>query len=135
MSSEKKHEVNELIKQYWLSWKKGKNLKKLKAKKIIPSFTRINCSKILRLKKKWRYPRGRHTQKVLKPSIGYKRPFNHRFRRYVDGLLLRVIKCKKDLSKPLLQKEVFVISKPVGAKKRLEILTEAKSLDLPLYIP
>jgi ribosomal protein L32E len=128
-----RRELNQQIRQYWLSVKPSLNLKVLK-KKRKPSFTRHNGNRIVRLKDKWTYPKGLHGNKITVPSIGHKRNALHRFRRHVDGLLFKMVNCIKDLEQSLKPKEVFMFSHRLSARSRKLCLERAKELKVPVFI-
>ena len=117
-----KKQVNSNIRSYWDKMKQSLNLNRLvKDKKS--SFTRHNGNRIKRLAPVWRYPKGSHGNKIVCPSIGYKRPEEQRYRREVDGLLFRRISNFAQLSKVKLKdKEVCIFSSKLGAKKKKFLL-------------
>ena len=107
--------------------------KKKKAKK--PDFIRQEGYRHVRLKAKWRRPRGRHSKlrkgekaRGKKPSLGYSSP------KAVKGLTSNGLKTvyvsnKDELAKVDPKAEVVVIIRSgVGKKKRLEIALEAEKL-------
>jgi large subunit ribosomal protein L32e len=104
-------------------------------KRII--FLRRNFNK-KRFKKKWRDPRGMHNKRRLnkqghqkRPTIGFKNPVSVRGLNK-DNMLLIVIKNIKDLKNLDKSKQVALIAKTVGTKKRIMILEEAKKLGIKI---
>jgi len=106
--------------------------KKKKAKK--PDFIRQEGYRHVRLKDKWRRPRGRHSKlrkgekaRGKKPSTGYSSP------KAVKGLtangLTRVyVSNKEELANVDPKTSLVIIRAGVGKKKRLEIAVEAEKL-------
>ena len=133
MSSENLKQVNQEIYLYWCEVK-DKVLRKRLNKKRVGTFNRPNGRRKQTLKKVWRYNNGIRSHEIKRPSIGYKRAKEHRFRRAADGLLFKSVVCLKDLEKKILPYEVFMIQSKVSAYKRKVILEKAKQKNLPLYI-
>ncbi len=108
--------------------------KKKKARK--PDFMRQEGYRHVKLKPKWRRPRGRHSKlrkgekaRGRKPSTGYSSP------KPVKGLtangLTRVyVSNKEELANVDPKTSLVVIRAGVGKKKRLEIAAESEKLKL-----
>ena len=128
-------EVNTQIRKYWISIK-SKVITKPVKKDQVPSFTRHNGNRFKRLKDSgWRYPKGAHGNKLVRPKIGYKRPEIKRFRCASNGLLFRNISNSKQMDNIKLKPyEVFCFKSCIGARKRLILLEHAKNNKYPVYI-
>lgn len=135
--TEQLQSVNRAIYEYWSEIKEQVFRTRLK-KKRVGTFTRPNGRRILALKRKsaWRYPNGIRSHNIKKPSIGYKRDKNHRFRRAADGLLFKLVSNVNEVDFSGLKQpcEVFVIRACVSARTRRLMLEKAQSLKLPLYM-
>ena len=127
-------QVNQMIHDYWVNYKKTHDFKPLKKAKV-KSFTRHNGSRLNRLKNSgWRYPKssqGNRTR-IAKPSIGLKRPESKRFKLPAYGMAIGVICNHKDLELVVKSSKLPVISRTLGVLKRLEILNVCKEKDWPL---
>jgi large subunit ribosomal protein L32e len=105
-----------------------------------PKFLRRGTVKLLKLgkrkkkKQKWRRARGRHNKirKELKshrkkPSVGYSA--QRKTRGYIKNLKPLLIKNIKDIEKAT-NKNIIIISKRIGKKKRAEILRKIEEKKL-----
>ncbi len=104
--------------------------KYMKSKK--PVFIRQDNPKRPKLGDEWRKPKGIHSKirhhfkgRRKMPSPGYKSPFEVR-NLHTSGLAIVYIASVEDIAKINKEREGIVISKTVGARKRLEILRKAK---------
>ena len=110
--------------------------KEMKKKK--PEFIRQEYNKRKRLPKKWRRPRGiqsklrlRRKGKPARVSIGYGTP--KKVRHFtLDGFKKVIVNNIKEL-KEIKEKEIAVIARTVGERKKLAILKEAQKLGLKIY--
>ena len=127
--------INNQIFQFWTEMKPTVLRKRLKKKKK-GTFTRSNGNKILALADTgWRYNNGLRGRVIKRPSIGYKRSSEIRFRRHADGLLFKLISDPKEILKHNLKAyEVFMLSSRMGARGRTIALNLAKENKKPLYI-
>lgn len=96
-------------------------------------FLRQDTNKEKGIKQKWRTPRGKHSKLRLnkaghrkKPSQGFRAPKKERYL-HPSGFKIHLIHNLQELSRA--QKAV-VISSKLGLKKKLELLTKAKELNL-----
>lgn len=110
----------------------------LKVKKKKPKFVMQDAHKKRRLKKKWRKPRGSDSKVRYKlrgysrrVSIGYKTP-KIIFGLNKDGLKGVLVKSLKDLDKIKQDFEAAIISKKIGAKKKIEIIKQAKNKSIKI---
>ena len=108
--------------------------KELKERK--PDFIRQDTSKRMKLKIKWRKPKGHHSKirhrfagRRIMPSPGFKSPIKVRGMHATGMKMIRVhspsevLKIKKD-------SEGIVIGTSVGMKKKLEILQKANEMKI-----
>ena len=110
--------------------------KKIKDRK--PEFIRQDYQRRKRLgrKLKWRKPKGIHSKirhhfkgRRKMPSPGYKSP--RKVKGFHSSGLKILIACSLyDLKKINKENEGIIVSKSLGAKKRIEILKKAKELDI-----
>jgi len=105
---------------------------KIKRKK--PEFNRQEGYRFVRLKDKWRKPRGRHSKLREKRSVrgrmpdpGWGSPKAVRGLTK-DGFRPVRVATKSDLAKLDKQKDAAVIAAGVGRKKRMEIIVEAEGI-------
>lgn len=135
MTSKELKTVNQEIFEYWCS-RKPFVLRKRLHKKRVGTFNRPNSRTKICLKKTWRYNNGIRSHEIKRPSIGYKRPPNLRFRRAADGLLFKIITSHKQITDEdkLKPYEVYTVASAVSARARKKILDLVKSKSLPLYI-
>lgn len=128
-------EINKQIYAYWLEIKSKVERKRIN-KKPKGTFTRHNGNRRLALNTGWRYNNGLRSASLKRPSIGYKRSDNVRYRRHVDGLLFKLIHSPKELltTKLTHSYEVFMLASRMSAKSRIEALKIAKDKQIPLYI-
>lgn len=123
---------------------KGKNIagKKTKPKikkKKKPRFNVLNSDSHVRVKDRWRKPRGTHNKKRMgfefagaSPNIGYRNP------KAVRGLHpcgLREVLVHNPSELEGLKEVAVRISAKVGAKKKLEIIKKAESSGLKVLNP
>jgi large subunit ribosomal protein L32e len=108
--------------------------KKLKKKR--PSFHREDSHKVIKVKRKWRKPTGRHSKVrhqlrgyVKRVEPGYRSPALIRGA-HKSGLFSVIINNIADLNKVNKEKQGIVISARVGKKKKVMILKRAKELGL-----
>jgi large subunit ribosomal protein L32e len=105
-----------------------------------PRFLRKDTWKVSRMgkrrkkKQKWRRARGRHSKIRKKekgygkePTMGYSSPRN--IRGYVKGMEPLLVKNFSDLEKAT-KKNIIIISKKIGKKKRVEILKKIEEKKL-----
>lgn len=109
---------------------------KNKLKEVKPEFIRQDYPKRKKLSIKWRKPKGIHSKIRHKfkgrrkmPSPGYKSPKIVRGL-HSSGLRMVNVSSVGDIIKIKKEKEGAVILKSVGMKKRLEILTKSKELNI-----
>ena len=109
---------------------------KIKDKK--PNFIRQDYQRRKRLgrKLKWRKPKGIHSKirhhfkgRRKMPSPGYKSP-SKVWGLHATGLKIMHVRSVGDINKIKKESEGIIISKQTGAKKKLEILKEAKEIGI-----
>ncbi len=111
----------------------GINLELLKLKKKKPKFVMQDNHKKKKLKNKWRKPRGSDSKMRYKRrgyrkrlAVGYKTPKSI-YGLNKDGLKGVLVHSIKDFKKINKTNEAMIISSTVGAKKKIEIIKEAKN--------
>lgn len=104
----------------------------LKSRKLIKKkktdFIRQDFHKKIRLKAKWRKPRGLHSKMRLrkrghrkKVEVGYKSPKEVRGL-HSSGLKIKLVNSLKDIKDINKDKEGVIITKGVGLKKKIELI-------------
>jgi large subunit ribosomal protein L32e len=104
-----------------------------------PKFNVPNASAKVRVKGRWRKPRGTHNKKRMgksymgaSPTTGYRNPKS--VRGLTGGAKVVLIRCMNDLEG--LEKDIVLrISGRIGRKKREEIDKKAESLGLRIINP
>ena len=104
----------------------------------LPEFKRRHYESILRLKGKWRKPRGKQSKQRLhmkgRPKVvrvGYKAPKELRFL-HPSGYYEVLVRNLKDLEKIDKEKQAIRIASNVGRKKREEIIKKAKEMGIKI---
>ncbi len=104
-----------------------------------PKFNVPNASAKVRVKKRWRKPRGTHNKKRMgkafmgaSPNVGYRNP---KTTRGLTGGKNVVLICNMNQLEDLDKETVLRISGSIGRKKREEIDKKAKSLGLRIINP
>lgn len=110
----------------------------LKIKKKKPKFIMQDAHKKKGLKKKWKKPRGSDSKMRYgirgyrsRISIGYRTP-KVIFGLNKDGLKEILVKSLNDLDKIKKDSEIAIISRKVGAKKKIEIIKQAKNKSIKI---
>ena len=110
-----------------------RNLKERK-----PEFIRQDSPKRMKVGFKWRKPKGIHSKirhhfkgRRKMPSPGFKSPLKVRGL-HASGLKIVNVSSVNEVQKIKKNTEGIIISKSVGAKKRLEILKKAKELNITI---
>jgi len=110
--------------------------KQIKSRK--PTFRRQQINQFAKFKNNnaWRRPRGQQSKMRLKrkghrkmPTVGFKSPKAVRGLNR-DGLLEIVVKNVQDLKAIDVKTQIGVIGRTVGAKKKIDILNEAKKIKI-----
>ncbi len=117
--------------------KKLLNLRKiLKSKK--PNFLRQEWFRYKRLGKKWRYPKGKHSKlrkhkkyRINVPSIGYSSPKKVRFL-HSSGAKEIMVHNINELKNINPETHAIRVGHTVGYKKRLQIQSKAKELNIKI---
>ena len=109
---------------------------KIKDKK--PEFIRQDSPKRMKVGFKWRKPKGIHSKirhhfkgRRKMPSPGFKSPLKVRGL-HASGLKIVNVSSVNEVQKIKKNTEGIILSKSVGAKKRLEILKKAKELNITI---
>ncbi|MEK6934477.1 MAG: eL32 family ribosomal protein [Nanoarchaeota archaeon] len=99
-----------------------------------PKFIRQRAHNLKKLEKKWRAPKGMHSKlrkkfkgKAKQPSVGYSSP--KKIRNLRQGLIPILISTESQL-KNLTKEHGLIISRKLGAKKKVELLQKIKELKL-----
>lgn len=130
--------INAEIRRYWNQCKQEKILEyePIKKKKV-PRFTRHNGLKLKRLSRTgWRHPRSTQGNRasMMKPLIGYKNPESVRFCLRAYGKKIGIVANVEELRRASQRGEIPVISRTVGARKRIDILAYARANRLPVRL-
>jgi large subunit ribosomal protein L32e len=112
---------------------------KKKAKKRQPAFVVKETHNTVRVKARWRYPRGRHSQvrqehkgKPALVRIGYGSPRVLRGL-HPSGLEPVLVKNKNDLKSINTEKQGAIFSAKLGAKKKLSLLEMANKEKITIF--
>ena len=130
--------LNQEIKKYWETCKKtGIITYQSIGKKKIPTFTRHNGLRLLRLKRSgWRFPRSTQGNRatITKPLIGYKNPQATRHCLKAYGKRIKIVYNERELTKAVKDNHIPVLGRTLGGRSRERVYEYAKANQLPLML-